>query len=198
MSVDDDTAWLVALAGRSDAARAGKDAEAAVQDALMLRDLIRAQEFEVTSVPSVDPARERELIARAYAQGLLPESAAGPARRRFAGLRAAWATAAVIIVAVGIGLYRSSTAPMETLRGTENGTVHLESRDPFALKTRLTAELRAAGVQVSGYERLGRPGIDADLPQPLPIEVRQILQKHHIPVPKDGTLVVEFDEPSDR
>jgi len=39
---------------------------------------------------------------------------------------------------------------------------------------------------------LGRVGIDADLPQPLSAEVAKILQRHQIPIPSDGTLVVEI------
>jgi hypothetical protein len=203
MSIDDDSAWLDALAGRGGGTPPGDDAAgpqaAAVRDAQALRELIRAQEFDLdAAVPPIDPARERELIARAIAEGLLPHSALRPARRWYAGLRGVSAAAAVLVVAIGIGLFRFSREPVETLRGTENGTVHLETPDPSALKRRLTSELSAAGVRVSGYERLGHPGIDADLPQPLPPPVQHILEAHHIPIPSDGVLVVEFDEPSAR
>jgi hypothetical protein len=98
----------------------------------------------------------------------------------------------VLVVAVGIGVWRASLPPLEVVRGVDHGTVHMEARDPAALKRQLTDELEAAGVKVSGYERLGRVGIDADLPQPLPPEVAIILARHQIPIPSDGVLVVEI------
>jgi hypothetical protein len=61
------------------------------------------------------------------------------------------------------------------------------------MKRELTNELGAAGVTVSGYERLGRIGIDADLPQPVPASIVAILSRHQIPIPRDGVLVVEFE-----
>lgn len=197
MSNEDDAAWLDALAGRAGAAPAqggSPQSRSAALEGLALRELLRTQlPGEESSVPRIDPERERELLARARAAGLLQEPAVRPGRRRFLALRTAAAAAAVIIIALGISPYRNSREPAETLRGLENGTVHLESPDPPALRRRLTEELRAAGVAVTGYERLGHLGIDADLPQPLPPQIRSILERHHIPIPDDGALVVEIE-----
>jgi len=206
VSIDEDQAWFEALAGAATAAAAPDAAQSrAVQEARALREFIQAEESEVDAeVPAVDAARENELIERARAEGLLPAATSaragverpmpgGARRRRFTAVRRAFAAAAVLIVAVGVAVFRSMLPPAETFRGAESGIVHLETRDPPALKRRLTEELSAAGVRVVGYERLGHVGIDADLPQPLPAQVRRILERHQIPIPADGVLTVEVD-----
>jgi hypothetical protein len=207
VTVDDETAWLEALAGRVDPADSAthsrsEDAEAErldlVRETLVLREHILAQEFRaVPAVPTVDAARERELIERALAAGLLTAASprtAVPRRRRFAHPRTGFRAAAMVILAVGAaGLWWSTLPPPESLRGIVGGTVHLEARDPPALKRRLAEELTALGVRVTGYERFGHLGIDADLPLPVSTAVARVLERHHIPVPPDGALVVEID-----
>lgn len=206
MTIDEDTFWLSALAGRSGGPHSpADDTEPALAlEARALREFIQAQgPAPVSTLPSVDAARERELLERAAKEGLLPLQAASslaagsaaPRRRWFADTRITFAAAAMLLAAIGVGLWRSTLPPIETLRGVANGTVHLEARDPPALKRELTGELSAAGVRVSGYERLGHIGIDADLPQPVPSPVAEILERHHIPIPADGVLVVEIDAP---
>ena len=207
MSDDDDTAWLEALAGRP------REAQSRLtREGLALRERIRNQEVEDAaageSLPEIDAARESALIERAVAEGLLAPHPATPhpatprattlrpARNwRFAGMRFGMAAAAVLIVAVGVGLLRYTLPPAEVFRGAQNGTIRLETRNPAALKRRLIEELSAAGVEVSGYERLGHVGIDADLPQPVSPQVRQVLERHHVLVPADGTLIIEIDAP---
>ena len=194
MSADDDMAWLEALAGRAgmplegDAVSHGGE----VREATALRELIRTQrpDPEFPSVPAVDPVRENELIARARAAGLLRGSPAIPVRRPWM-LRGGLAAAAVLVLAVGITLLRTVPQNTETLRG--GGTAYLRTGDPVALKRELAEELRAAGAHVTGFERLGRPGIDVELPQPPTPEVRRILARYHLPVPADGELTVEFE-----
>ena len=190
MTIEEDSAWVDALAGRVDSVRA--ESSDPVREASLLRAHLLAQEFQVvTDVPTIDAGREEELIARARAAGLLSESSPRTRRRRFApGLQAA---AMVILAVGGAGLWWSTRPPPETLRGVVGGTVHLEARDPPALKRRLIEELAAARVTVSGYERFGHLGIDADLPMPIPPDVARVLERHHIPVPVDGALVVEID-----
>ena len=217
MNIDEDTEWLNALAGRGDTEHSPRDgadtaadsaqSRALVLEARVLREFIRSQEPEIASTqPTTDAAREDELIQRARADGLLPPPIAAPRaagsravrRRWFADTRVAFAAAAVLIAAVGIGLWQSMLPPTETVRGTVNGTVHLEARDPSALKRQLIEELAAAGVRVSGYERLGHIGIDADLPQPVAPAVAAVLERHHIPIPADGALMIEIDSAGSR
>jgi hypothetical protein len=214
MSLDENNSWLDALAGRTDVTLSGADAgepgaeptpsRALALEGRALREFIRAQAFDGASdVPTVDAARERELIERARTEGLLPRQGAGPQavssaplrRRWFADTRITLAAAALVLAALGVGLWRSTLQPTETLRGSVNGTVHLEARDPSGVQRQLTRELNAAGVRVESYERLGHIGIDADLPRPVPSQIVEILERHHIPIPADGVLVVEFDAP---
>jgi hypothetical protein len=197
MSADDDAAWLEALAGRGSETQSNL----ITREGLALRERIREQEAEDAAasagLPEIDAARESELMARAVAEGLLaPRLPAVRAawNRRFGGMRFI-AAAAVVIISVAVGLLRSMQPPTEIFRGAQNGMIRLEARDPPALKRRLIEELAAAGVEVSGYQRLGHVGIDADLPQPVPARVRQVLERHHIPIPTDGALIVEIDAP---
>jgi hypothetical protein len=188
--MSEDDLWLEALAGRIDSSPTGP---ASLREALALRALIRAQSADAESVAlSIDPDRESMLIARARAADLLPRPAVRTPRR-FIPPRLAAAAAAALLVAVGVGLWQSFEAPPRILRGAPNGVVRLQSRNPPALKQELLSELAAAGVTVSGYERLGRIGIDADLPQPVPAPIVEILSRHHIPIPTDGVLIVEFE-----
>jgi hypothetical protein len=192
VSTENDTAWLDALAGRTEPGRETTAAAPEVAEALALRELIRAQtaEIEIPSVPAVDLQREAQLLARARAAGLLPAGAQPASRRRWmhASLLAA---AAVIVAAIGLTLFRPAVQPENVYRGA--GTVHVQTRDPGALKQELTSEFTAAGAHVTGFERLGRPGIDVDLPQPVTPQIREILQQHHLPAPADGELTIEFE-----
>ena len=86
----------------------------------------------------------------------------------------------------------------ETYRGMDGGAVRIESSNPQALKDRLLQELDAVGVRATGYDRLGRLGVDADLPLPVPAAVQDVLKKHHIPPPNDGVLMVEIEASRDR
>ncbi len=144
----------------------------------------------------VDAAREAALVDRARREGLLAAAPAAkpwwrslfaaPGRLRSRPSRSHWLPSAAL---------RYFSPPLETLRSAENGVVRLESKDPQLTAGNITRELSAAGVHVSGYQRLGRIGIDADLPQPLSPEVRRVLDRHRIPIPKDGALTVEITTP---
>lgn len=217
MTVEDVEAWVDALAGRLDPADPNASPSSAkqarlhlVNEARVLREEILAQVFNVVpAAPRVDAARERQLIERAQAAGLLtaaaprkaaPTRTASPPhetairRRWIAEARPGWRAAAMVLVAVGAaGLWWPQSAPPEALRGVVGGTVHLAARDPPALKRQLVGELSAAGVRVTGYERFGHLGIDADLALPISPAARHVLERHRIPVPADGALIVEFD-----
>jgi hypothetical protein len=185
MSTDELDCWLEALAGR--------EVEGGSEEARALRAQIRAQPPGLpAAIAEIDPAREAQLIARARAAGLLT-GAAAPRRRRVA--RAALMAAAIAGIAIGVATLRFTRIPTETFRGAANGVVELETRDPHALKLRLIQELKDVGVSATGYERLDRVGLDADLPVPIAPNVRRVLEQHHIPVPSDGALLVEIHAP---
>ena len=196
---DDDESWLDALAGH------GKDpAESATVEGQALRQVLLARAAEPGSLtaehPPVaerDPSREAELITRARTAGILPDTA-GPARVRPARQwYARWplqlAAASIVCLAVGVQLHSRLNEPAETLRSAGTGIVRISAADPVQLKSDLIRELRAAGVQATGYESFGRQGIDADLPSPLPAAVREILDRHGLPAPRDNVLQVEID-----
>jgi hypothetical protein len=209
---NEDDAWLDALAGRIDVSQRHSEtvdgsgdaptSRSLVLEALALREFIRRQELaSATAVPAVDPARESELIARARREGLLV-SQTRAAGSRFSQQGPRWRmaipTAAVILIAAGIGFWQSSLKQPESVRGIDQGTIHIQAADPTAFRRQLTEELRTAGATVTDYERFGRLGMDVDLPKPLPKAIDEILKRHHIPIPSDGVLVIEVEAPDSR
>lgn len=87
----------------------------------------------------------------------------------------------------------ASTSPSATTPATAQ-TARLRAADPAALKQQLVDELRAAGVDAIGYDRLGLSGVDAKLPTPVPDAVRATLAKYAIGVPADGVVRVEITQ----
>lgn len=189
----DDQRWLDALAGRA----APSSKQHAAYEGLKLREaILRQREEQPSSAPTQDPQREAELIARAQREGLIDPAALAARTRwkkRVLARPAILAYAATIAcVAIALGFLLRPAAEVERVRGAADGIVTIEASDPRALKEDLLRQLRAAGVSVTGYERLGIQGIDADLPQPVPDTVRAVLAKHHLDVPADGVLKVEI------
>ena len=191
--VDDDQTWLETLAGRGSQDFPGSEAT----EAKVLRELIAAQlQEDSTAVAEVDAQREAALIMRARVEGLLPQRVTRSARRVW-WLTGGALAATAILASIILSLLRNAPVS-ENFRGMDGGAVRIESSNPQALKDRLLRELNAVGVRATGYDRLGRLGIDADLPQPLPPAVQHLLEKHHIPLPSDGVLTVEIEGSRDR
>jgi hypothetical protein len=84
--------------------------------------------------------------------------------------------------------------PAASIAAPAAQTTHLRAADPAALKQQLVDELRAAGVEAIGYDRLGLSGVDARLPSPLPETARATLGKYAIAVPADGVVRVEITQ----
>ncbi|MEP7242945.1 MAG: hypothetical protein ABI885_04590 [Gammaproteobacteria bacterium] len=218
MSEKDDLEWLDALAGRkqnSPAAAEGREFRAA---------FLERTQPSAPEVPEQDAVREMDLIVRAAREGLLPDTSQlketlvirleghavdvgdlqdNPFAQRFSwrcafrgsGARAMGAAVlACAVLALGWHM-RPTAAPEEVFRASPAGVVRIQAADPRALKKQIIEELQAAGVHAQGYQQLGADGIDADLPQPLSQEVHSVLQRHGIPVPRDGVLRVEFAAP---
>jgi hypothetical protein len=190
MSRDDDDKWLDALAGRT----AENDPAPGAREGRELRASLRRMTAESAPQRSTrDRAREALLLERAQHAGLIPRRA----RSRFFGLPTTltpWSLAAALCLAIGLAFFmQPATTPI--VERSDDGIVRIQSADPIALKRMLLDELRAAGIEATGYERLGVQGIDADLPQPLPENVRAILNRHGIEAPRDGTLQIEIAPP---
>jgi len=195
--MDEDTEiWFQALAGRTTA----DDRREPALEARALRErLLRMPQTDAAVESSADADREAALLQRARREGLLADRVD---RRR--GLRlerllrwpALTALTALACSAVTVAILLHPAHEPEAVRGAPGEPVRLTAADPQQLKSELLAELKSAGVQVTGYERLGREGIDADLPQPPSARVRAILSRHHIEVPPDGVLRIEIAPPA--
>jgi len=188
-----DDSFIETLAGR------GTGTSDDAREAALLRARILAEPAEAVSPPAAhDPAREDALIARARAAGLLPDRRRPPvtAQSALIARRTGLAAAALVVLGLGLALTWHGREPEEAVRGGAAGIVHIEAADAHALQRELLSELTAAGVSATPYERLGAAGLDADLPTPVTAAARAVLERHRIPVPADGVLVIEIREPS--
>ena len=185
--VDDDDLWLDALAGRATVD------SAAAREAQELRNAMLARKIPETDVAEIDPAREQRLLERARRERLV-----GARFNQTPGLRLSLAAAAVVCVALGFWFVQRPNDDAFVVRSAMNGIIHVEARDPQALKQRLLADLRAAGVTANGYQHLGSEGIDADLPPVLNDKVAAVLDRYGLTPPADGVLRVEIAAPPDQ
>lgn len=179
MTASDDDRWHEALAGR------GADDSPTTREALALRAAMLARSPLVADVPQSDPLRERALIERARREGVVGTS----------GSRSAWqpfAVAAVLLLAVGVWFVGRPHDEAFVVRSVTDGTMRIEADDPAAVKRELLKELRAAGIEAHGYERLGAEGIDADLPPHLDESQARVLAHYRLVVPDDRVLRVEI------
>lgn len=184
---DDDERWLDGLAGRAPA-----DTDAA-REGTMLREAMRRWPPVAAPVPARDAAHLAGTIARARAAGLFASRTPTP-RTRWHAVRWAAAFATVAVVATLVVL-RPGSVPVEeaTVRSAPEAVTLLRVADPDAERRRLVEALASRGVRATTYARFGRLGVDADLPGPLPDDLKALLARERIPVPADGVLRVEFE-----
>lgn len=184
---DDDTKWVDALAGRAtDSSATRKEAEA-------LRTALSNSRKTAESPANDELANKRrqaQLVRRAMDEGLIKP------RRTLPRWQLPLAASVLLVVAAGVVFNAQHSAnTRDVVRGADAGIVRLTAADPARLERDLLAELRAAGVEATGYEALDVHGIDADLPLPLPPPVQRILDAHGIPAPADGVLRIEIRRP---
>ena len=188
MSTDPDQDWIDGLAGRGEQHASPAHAEGSLLRRMLQAQLVQqgtAERATAASIATPDPMRERSLIERARREGLLNTRGSG---------RLMLIAAAIAMLAVGIVWETFMRPEPAVVREGAAAPVQLQARDPAALKRQIIDELRAAGVEATGYEALDVQGIDADLPQPLTPAVRGVLAKHGIPAPADGVLRIEIRE----
>jgi hypothetical protein len=193
---DDDKTWLEVLAGRTPPDVDGpvaREAQLLRESLIRRRQLQQAEQLPQLAVPDV--GREAELLARAEREGLI-EPALQRRRGWLTGGRVLAAAAVMAFVAIGLTLFLRTGSEQEIYRGTHDGVVTIEAANPATLKSELIAELRAAGIAATGYERFGLQGVDAELPKPVSPQVRAVLERHRVPVPQDGVLKVEIAAPA--
>ena len=186
---DDDSKWLDALAGRA------TDASATRREAEALRAALGSAGTPA-QLPAQDALsaarREAQLVQRAVDAGLIDRKP----RRVFARWQLPLAASVLLVVTAGIVFQNQRTADTRAvLRGADAGIVRLTAADPARLERDLLTQLRAAGIDATGYEALDVHGIDADLPLPLSPIVKQILDAHGIAAPADGVLRIEIRRP---
>jgi hypothetical protein len=180
--------WIDALAGREGGPAAG--------DARALRNALRERPVDELALQAeIAAARERSptLLARARHDPVLGP-ALGHRPRRPGRPGAGWRMVlAAGVAGLAVALLVTLQAPEEpAYRDAEEPVYRLVADDPSALRDEIATALRAAGVEVVTYERLGREGIDGQLPRPLSDEVRAVLRRYGIPEPADDALVVEI------
>lgn len=176
MAEKDDQDWLDTLAGR-----ASRSEDGAVRD----HDRVAGARLEdLTAEPG---ALEGDPFARRSNWG--------------STLRACgrgWVAAAIAVSVLVLGWQFRTPLSQEVARTPPGAVTRLVAVNPPALKQQIVNELRAAGVEAMGYDRLGLSGVDARLPQPVPAAVRATLGSHGIAVPTDGVMRVEIAAPAGR
>ena len=195
---DSDQDWLDALAGRTPT---GSD-RAAIAEARRLRELIQ-RNVRAPDVPvaTLDARREAQLLERARRDGLIePAQLTRRAGRLLRLTRAGgWVGLAAALAGIAVALavfFHGGASRTEHFRSAHESVIRIKAPDPTALKMQIVDELRAAGVTATGYESLGVEGIDAQLPKPVPPQVRDVLTRHHLSVPDNGVLRIEIAAPS--
>ncbi len=189
MTDSDDQTWFDLLAGRA----TSDNDPVARSEAQQLRQrlLARAAQRPDNEPAQHDRAREDQLIERARFAGLLPQRMVRRSPRRNA--LSLLAAAALVCVAITAGYQLRNARTPEVVRSGPSEIVRLSATNPLQLKYQIIDELRRVGIAATGYELLGRQGIDADIPQPIADDVRSVLQKYRIPLPADGVLRVEIE-----
>ncbi len=207
---DDDQAWLDLMAGRgSDRAEPRTRAEAAWLRAAMLTYKVRAP---IGDMP--DPVQRLErLLERAVDAGVLPSAAARPSlghgastmtmvRGIWQTLRAALRSPPRVVVAVSVVLAALTlwmTQPVHApeapaMRGAPT-TQQIRSEQPEQERDRAMGLLRAAGFEVSAFTRLGRVGLEVDVPSTMSQAQSRALNQLGLGVPSTAVLVVEYVAP---
>lgn len=213
----DDQHWFDLMAGR-----AVPDAHGRTRaDTAWLRAALLAYRARPPAgqMPAAEQRIER-LLGRAVQAGVLPPSPAAqpaPSQPAVPSRRPAWwrqlfgspargasrpaigwalAPALVVVALVGTVLLRQTDPPAER-PDVERGPAlqQISAADPAQRQQQLVQALRAAGLDAQPFERLGRRGVDIELPVPLPPPQAQALQREGLRAPEGPNLIVEVLPP---
>lgn len=183
--------WMDTLAGRI--------TDDGVPDAVTLRSALRGlpPEDEVAiarELAALEKNGGRDLLDRARRDPVLTQALA----RRPTSRRYRWpAVAAALLAGFAVAWFARLPGPPGTgeapvVRESPGTIQRLDAADPSRLRDEIAADLRAAGIEVRTYERFGRAGLDADLPEPLPAALGALLARYRLAAPADGVLRVEI------
>ncbi len=200
----DDLQWFELMAGRN-----ASDARSATRaDAAWLRAALLSYAPQPPSgVMPEAGARATRLIARAVAAGVLrPAELTGwrralhalrqpkPGRQRgWQGLGLATLAVLSLTLFLRVNVPMPPGEPADAERGA--AVQQVISSDAPARQKQLLRALRAAGLDAQPYERLGRLGVDVELPQPLSPPQRAALQNQGLKPPAGRSLLIEIVPP---
>ena len=211
----DDQHWFDLMAGRAAPEAHGRTRA----DAAWLRAALLAYRAQAPAGAMPDPERRiGTLLARAVAAGVVPPAATQPPpqgtalhhraagrlgrwwhhaqdwRRRWASPGLRWTPALAVLVLAAALLVGLQPPPPSTPSEVERGPAlqQLSVADPVQRQQQLLLALRAAGLDAHGFERLGRRGVDIELPVPLPPAQAQALQREGLQPTGGPSLVVEL------
>lgn len=195
---DDDQDWLDLMAGRSaPQADASTRAQALALRAALLKDRLSAP----AGAPAAADERAERLLQRARAAGVLESRLASPARQARAANRWPYAVAASVGL-FGMLMLLQQQLPGENSDPDQNDRAHEQMRgaalqqrptsQPLQDRQALLDRLRAAGFDAQPYERLGRQGIDVELPVPLPADRAAALKQFGLRPATGPSLQIEF------
>lgn len=201
---EDDDAWAQVLAGET---VPGARPETRIEAAL-LRQGLRQWIAQTKAAPDTlaDDAGLQRLMIAARARGLTspptPQASAlklwcagcAERARRWVSRPAAWgavALAGVLGWAVLPGVLPPSQD--EQVMRSNLGVLQMTSPQPRQARDALAAELTGAGADVRTYERLGRFGLDAEIPAVRGEPLRALLARRGLTLQADGSVRVEFN-----
>jgi hypothetical protein len=197
----DDLDWMAAIGGRP---RPGTDPRTLLE-ATLLRAAARA--WTPRPLPAEAWADSTEpLLVRARREGLLterPSWCAGCAERWRRWRERPWTSGSLglALAAVFAVLVFGVLPPRDDGRDTAvqrsspaDGVWLLRGDSPQAQRDRIADDLAAAGLVVRRYERLGRHGLDAEVPAAQASAVAPALRRHGVQAGPDGVLRIEVEK----
>lgn len=195
---DDDQDWLDLLAGRS---VPHADVSTRQQAGALRAALLKQQPMVPTGAPSAADERAERLLHRARLAGILNSHQAKPSRHTPAANRWPYALAASVgLFGVLLLLQQQQGAqddPIWAHQQMRGGSLQQRSSaTPELDRQALLEELRSAGFDAHPYERLGRLGIDVDLPVPIPARQAEALKGLGLQAVQGPSLQIEFIKPA--
>lgn len=179
----DDQDWFTLLGGEA-APGAHPDT---VREAQNLRRTVLAEATAAHAAPAA-PAGLDRLLGDLHHQGLLRRQRAWWQRPQV------WSFAAAALLVLALQpweLLRQPVGPQPVQKGVHAPQM-LYVPDPLSQAQALQGALQSAGVVVQHLDNGSSQVLFAELSQPVPAAVREVLQRYGLTVPTSATLVVQI------